>query len=119
MAKFLTKEQVLSAKDIEEVTVDVPEWGGKVKVKALRGIERDRLENFVQGRRSNGTINIEGVKVLLISMSMVDDKGERMFTEKDTIALNAKSGRALDRVFTAAQKLSGLSDEDVEEMAGN
>lgn len=35
MTAMLTADQILSAPDLPEKTVDVPEWGGQVKLKAL------------------------------------------------------------------------------------
>ena len=37
----------------------------------------------------------------------------------DINGLNAKSGSVIDRLFNIAQTLSGLSDDDVDELAGN
>jgi hypothetical protein len=39
--------------------------------------------------------------------------------EGDTFPLGGKSASALDRIFTVAQKLNGLRDEDVDELAKN
>jgi hypothetical protein len=50
---------------------------------------------------------------------MVDENGERLFQEEDTFPLGGKSAAALDRIFTVAQRLNGLRDEDVEELAKN
>ena len=40
-----------------------------------------------------------------------------MFTDKDVKALGEKSANALQRVFDVAQKLSGITPDDVEELA--
>ena len=42
-----------------------------------------------------------------------------LFDEGDTFPLGGKSASALDRIFTVAQKLNGLRDEDVDELAKN
>ena len=42
-----------------------------------------------------------------------------MFTEKDVVKLGKKSSAALDRIFSAAQKLNRISDDDVEDLAKN
>jgi hypothetical protein len=48
-----------------------------------------------------------------------DENGERLFQEEDTFPLGGKSAAALDRIFTVAQRLNGLRDEDVQELAKN
>ena len=40
-----------------------------------------------------------------------------MFTDADVVALGAKSAAALDRIYDVATRLSGITDEDVEEIA--
>ena len=46
----------------------------------------------------------------------IDASGDRLFTDAQIPALSEKSGAALDRIFTAARRLSGLSDDDIEEI---
>ena len=50
---------------------------------------------------------------------MIDESGQRLFTDEEADLLGAKSGAALDRVFAIAQKLNGLSGADVEEFSKN
>lgn len=116
---LLTKDAILGADDRATVDVEVPEWGGTVRVRALSGTERDAYEVALAGVRPDGTrrLNLVNVRARLIAMACVDEAGERLFTDKDVEALGAKSGVAMQRVFEAAQALSGLTDEDVQELA--
>lgn len=115
---FLTRDQILAADDIPTEVIDVPEWGGQVKLKGLTGAERDRFEqDSVQGKGKDTRMNILNIRARLVALCIVDESGKRMFNKHDIEALGKKSAQALDRVFTAAQKLSGLSDEDVEGLA--
>ena len=50
---------------------------------------------------------------------MVDEAGERLFSNDDVVALGKKNASALDKVFAIAQKLNGLSAADVEELEKN
>jgi len=119
--KLLTKDEILAADDRNTEVVDVPEWGGAVTVRALSGTERDRYEgSMVRYRRTEkGTVEIEAVetenvRARLVSMSVVGEDGARLFGDADVLALGDKSAAALERVFTAAQRLSNLSQRDVE-----
>jgi hypothetical protein len=49
---------------------------------------------------------------------VVDDDGNRLFTDADAKALGEKSAAALDKLFEAAAELSRLKDEDIDELAG-
>lgn len=116
----LSREQIIEADDIKTQDVPVPEWGGDVRIRGLSGSERDEYEaamvHFAPGT-ATGRLKLENVRARLVSMTAVDENGDRLFTDKDVVLLGKKSGSALDRVFEAAKRLSGLSDEDVEELA--
>ena len=118
--ELLTKEQILSASDIQTEDVPVSEWGGTVRVKALSGAERDQFEmSMFEERGKKVQRNLQNMRAKLVSLSIVDEKGSRVFTDADVKALGNKSAAALDRVFAVAMRLSGVSEQDVDELAGN
>ena len=114
---MLTKQQILDADDLPREKVTVPEWGGDVLVRMLTGTDRDRFEASIQGE--GGKVDLKNVRARFCSLTMVDEGGHRLFADNEVLALGKKSAKALDRVFSAAQKLNGLTDDDVEELAGN
>ena len=116
----LTKEQIFACEDIKTLTVPVPEWGGEVIVRTLSGTERDAWEqSMVDSKKDGKRVSIEMAKARLCILSIVDEDGKRIFTNADAIALNSKSGAAIDRVYTASAKLSGITDDEVAEIAKN
>jgi len=117
---YLTKEQILAAQDIVREAVPVPEWGGEVLMRGLSGIERDAFEASVvhmNGRQPRYTLN--NLRAKLVALSVVDEAGERLFSDADVTALGRKSAAALERVFQVAQRLSGLSAQDIEVLSKN
>lgn len=121
---FLTKEQILEAQDITTEVVPVPEWGGDVMVRGLSGLERDAFEatiisqNGMQRRRVQ--MNLTNFRAKLVARCVVDpDTQQRMFSDEEAARLGKKSAAALQRVFNVAQRLSGLSEEDIEELTKN
>ena len=117
---FLTREQILGASDIQTETVAVPEWGGDVLVRGLTGKERDDFEGgLLQGKGKARTMSLAQFRAKLVALSVVDEAGKRMFSTGDVEWLGSKSAAALSRVAEVAARLSGLSDEDVEEMTKN
>jgi hypothetical protein len=119
--KLLTRDEILAAEDRSTETVDVPEWGGQVTIRPLTGTERDHYERSLVRLTPNDSGGFdasaaEGVMIRgrLAALSIVDADGKRMFSDVDMLALGEKSARALDRVFNAASRLSGLSRADVE-----
>ena len=116
---LLSREQIIGAADRKTEDVDVPEWGGTVRVRALSGVERDAYEAGIVQLRGDGSkvVNLKNLRGRLVSLSCVDEEGNRIFTDEDAIALGDKSASALERVFDVARRLSGLSEDDVEELA--
>lgn len=117
MEQILTKDQILQAQDIRTERVEVPEWGGDVFVRTMSGTERDQLEASIIGKQ--GERNLENLRAKIVALSVVDREGNRLFSFKDTLELGKKSARALDRVFSVAQRLSGFTPKDVEELTKN
>lgn len=117
---LLTRDQILSAADLKRETLDVPEWGGEVIVRSLTGAERDAFEDsVVKQRGKTRELNLRNARARLVSLSLIDESGSRLFSDGDVEALGRKSAAALDRVFAAAQRLSGLTENDIDELAKN
>lgn len=118
--QFLDKTAILAQRDIVTEDLYVPEWDAWVKIKMMTASERDHFEaSAVQRDGKRTTINMQGIRARLCILCLVDEHGARMFSDEDEYALGAKSSAALDRIFTAAQRLNGLRDEDVEALAKN
>ena len=108
---YLSKEQILAADDLQYRDVHVPEWGGIVRLREMTGAEREDFENaVVAAQKADG--RVENLRATMLSMCIVDAAGNRLFTADDVAALGRKSGVALIRVFTEAQKLSALTAEE-------
>ncbi|GAB3117818.1 hypothetical protein GCM10027160_28930 [Streptomyces calidiresistens] len=116
---LLSKAQILAADDLPTRDVKVPEWGGSVRVRTLSGTERDQFEaDSMKGKGKNRDINLANMRARLVAATCVYEDGTLMFDEpSDVIALGRKSAAALDRVYTAAAELSGITDADMEELA--
>ena len=114
---MLTKESILKADDLPRELVQVPEWGGSVFVRTLRGNERDNFEQSLVGKKQK--MSLENVRARFAVLTVCDESGTRLFTDADAKALGEKSAAALDRCFAVAQRLNGFSSDDVEDLAGN
>lgn len=119
--KVLGREDILNNNDIVIEKVPVPEWGGVVLVKGLTAAERDAFESsMLKGSGKNQKVDTQNIRAKLCSLAIVDKSGKRIFDSLDSInALGKKSVVALNRVYEKASKLSGLRDEDVEDLLKN
>ncbi|WP_228979720.1 hypothetical protein [Streptomyces sp. DH12] len=117
---YLSAEQILGADDLTAEDVPVPEWGGTVRVRALSGTERDRIEASMMNGTSVSADKLAGFRARMAAASIVGPDGKRMFrSDAETRRLGEKSAAALERVCDVAMRLSGLSDKDIEEITGN
>lgn len=116
--KPLNRDDILGVKDIEIEKVDVPEWHGSVFVKGMSGTERDRFEaSIVEQRGKNAKVSMLNIRAKLAAESICDEDGEKLFSVEDVVDLGKKSASALQRIFDVAQRLSGITDDDVEELS--
>lgn len=112
--KVLTREDILAAQDTTIEQVEVPEWGGVVCVRSLSAYDRDKLEaSMLQQKGKTRTVTLEDFSAKLFAAAVCDESGKLIFTEGDVPALSKKSAAALRRVLEVAQRLSGMSEEDV------
>lgn len=117
MTQYLSKDAILQAHDVLIEDVEVPEWGGTVRVRGLSGLERDALEeSTIEGRGKNRRVSLMNFRAKLVVRSVVDESGRRVFDDADVAALGRKSAAALNRVVEVAQRLAGITEEDVEEL---
>lgn len=115
---LLSRDQILGAQDLTFEDVAVPEWGGEVRVRMLTGSERDAFEASTIIRRGKRVdLNMTNVRARLVALTVVDEAGGRVFSDADVAELAKKSSAALNRVFEAARKLNGLTEEATAEAA--
>ncbi len=116
---MLTKEQILSIDDKRVAPVEVPEWGDTVYVRTMTGCERDRVEELIDKAKARGGMSPKNLRGTLCSLCMCDENGVRLFNDAEATALGNRSCVALDRVFTAALKVNGMSQSAQDELAEN
>src|SRR5690606_8148835 len=117
--------------------VRVPEWDSDdieayVLVRGMTGVERDDWEaaqapdpeiarNWKRltaaQRQAFIRQRMQGTRARLVVRCCVDEDGNRIFTDADADMLATKSAAALDRIYKVAARLSGVSDDDVAEIA--
>lgn len=120
----LTRDAILAAEDLRTEEVPVPEWGGSVIVRTLRGDDRDAYDLACyasrKARKLAGQSEREDhIRSRLVAWTVVDEAGNRLFSDDDADALGQKSSAALDRVCDVAQRLNGVGAAEVAELAKN
>lgn len=115
------RDAILGAEDLPVEVVPTPEWAPfgvpEVRVRGLTAAERDAYEQSlvdhdprtgrVQMRRS-----LPNVRASFVVRVIVDEAGERVFTDQDADALGKRSGAVIDRLWDRARALSGMATEE-------
>lgn len=115
---LLTKAQILDADDRPTVDVEIPEWGGTVRIAMMSGWARDRYDSrmiALDGKTSHR----DNLRASFLSYCIVGEDGELMFTDEDILALGRKSISSLNKLFEAASNLNAVGVEGLEDAAGN
>ena len=114
---LLSKDAILSADDLKQETVPVPEWGGDVIVRCMTGKERDTWEAQILAARDD-IAKLGNVRATLCALCICDESGERLFSDSEIETLGGKSAAALDRIWDRARALNAITQEDAEELEG-
>ncbi len=116
----MNRDEILALSDIKTEDVPVPEWNTTLKVRSLTGAERDEFEQSrLKWKGNKVERNLANTRAKLVALSVVNEDGTRMFKDDDTSTLGRKNAAALDRLFDVAQRLSGFTKADIEELTKN
>lgn len=117
--QVLTRAEFLGLKETE--FQDVPLGGGRaVRVRTLSEKERSEHELSVLDKEGNWSRKLASEqRVRLLARCLVNQDGSRMFGDNEYFLLREVLGKYAGLVYTAARKLNGFSDSDVEELEKN
>jgi hypothetical protein len=101
----LTREAILSAPDITEKEVDVPEWGGSVLIRTMTKAQQVKLRREAM---VDGSLSEDRLEILIFVHGVV----EPQFTAEDHDTLKGKSASAMDRVLLEIYRGSGMTKEE-------
>lgn len=118
------RDIILAAEDLPHEDVEVPEWKGvTVRVQGLTGTERDAFEArgvHLQQTQKDTEKRLRDFRSRLLAKCLVDpESGERLFGDGDVAKLGGKSATVIVRLFRVAQRVSGMTDDAVDDAEGN
>jgi hypothetical protein len=113
------RENILAADDLPREKVATDEWAPSgvpfVYVRGLTAAERDDYEQSLTERGPDGTVRAkvrqQNLRAGFVARVIVDENGERVFTDKDVDALGGKNASVIDRIWDRARELSGMGVE--------
>jgi len=107
--KILTFDEILATSDLSQEVVDIPQWGGKVKIKELTKAARERLSKQAT---VNGQVDSDKLQVLMLAECLEEPK----ITVEQAQQLWEKSAAAVDKILFAILEINGLSELAQKEM---
>lgn len=120
---LIGRQQILDVVDLKTEDVDVPEWGGTVRLRELSSKQRSLIEATTIGAKGQSLeIRIEAFKVLrekTVVSALIDQDGKRLFEDKEFAQLGLKSGQVIERLFQKVQELSGMTPAAAKDAEGN
>jgi len=127
MTETATKPAALSREDLLQIgkvlkleKVEIAAGKAPVFVREMTGTERDAFEaSIVTMRGKNADVNMKDARAKLLVKTLANEKGDRMFKDGEEQVVGAMGAALVDRLFTVAQRINGLSDKDVKELTAD
>ena len=116
---LLTKAAILGAADLPTKDIEVPEWGGTVRIRALTAAQMEDLQGEFMAAQKEGHLVPQHWRAKHLALSAVDETGALLFTETEAIKLAGKSGVAMFRVFDAINAFNAQTPGAIEDAAKN
>lgn len=118
---FVTPQELLAAKAPEWKAVFLPSLKKHVVVVGMSGKARDSFEaSLVAGKGKHRDVKTDNIRAKLAARCVFtappEEGGTRMFTDAQADELGDVRAAILGPIFTVAQELSGVSDEDIDEL---
>lgn len=101
---FLSAADILKAEDLDYKEVEVPEWGGTIRLRAMSAVDSLIFLVAMEGENKKKQANTR-----LVAMSVVDENGNKVFTENQLSALEGKNVRVINRLAEEVLILNGMS----------
>lgn len=114
------RDAIMATKKDAGRIYQVKAFGGLVYFKPFTPTERDAFEaKLVVGKGRKAKVSTINIRAKMFVSRVVDQKGRRLFRDEDYALVGGLPGPEVEKVFQAMQEVMSISDEDIEELAGN
>lgn len=103
---LLSAAQIFESQDLKEETIDVPEWGGPIRLVQMTAAESAELTKKIAASESG--------MYLMVIFSAKNEQGERIFTEEDVERLKLKNFNTLNLLQRRALALNAQTEQQKE-----
>jgi|SRR6185503_4613104 len=117
MSNVLSADELLACTDLPRERIELGSRGA-VWVRGMTGKERDAWEaSLMRGRGSERRTDTRNARARLAVRCLVNEAGDRLFPrDEDAEKLGNIRVDYLQKIFEAAQRLSVVTDDDLDEL---
>ncbi|MBX6382160.1 MAG: hypothetical protein IRZ07_04170 [Microbispora sp.] len=124
---YLSKEEFWAASaqlPAEEVELVDPHGRsvGKIRMRGLTGAELEEYQQSLQvagGRGGRPGVSYRNAMTRLVAMCAINEDGSPFFDKSEQVRLAQAPSWLLMQLFESAIRLSGMTEQDVKDLAGN
>lgn len=118
---LLSKDEILGMDDISTEEVTIPEWKGRtVLICGLTAAAKNAYQSsLVEINGKSRKMKLENSTAKLLQKCLVDEKRQPLFSETEILRLGTKSAAVLERLAEVASRLSGMDEEENEQLLKN
>lgn len=114
------REGILAFRSKAGTVHKVTAFGGTVYFKEWTSEERDNFEgSLITGRGKGQRVSTANIRAKMFVRSVCDKDGKQIFSDEDAKEVGKLPAHEVEKVYAEIQKVNSVSDEDVEELAGN
>lgn len=110
------RDTILAASDLPVEMIDVAEWGCAVGLRSMTAFEKDAWQLGLRRTIDAGDVLPENFRAEFLVRVMVDADGSRLFADDEAELLGAKSSAVIERLFADAQRINGITREEIDEL---
>ena len=104
------RDDIINLMDLKAKPFMVPEWGKRVYIRTINGLERAAFTELSRNIAKNANALYK-----IVALGLSDANNERLFTDEEAMQfLKNKSNKALERIAIAVMQHNALRDEDYE-----
>tara|TARA_R100000152_G_C6782231_1_gene219178 strand:- start:7194 stop:7592 length:399 start_codon:yes stop_codon:yes gene_type:complete len=116
-----SREALLKLCERRYATVDIPEREVTVRIQSLSESEKSQYETCLIAKNGKGIMRerLQDATRRLLALCIVDDAGERIFSDGDLSALANLDAFVSSRIYDACQEHCGFNKGDIDDTVKN
>jgi hypothetical protein len=121
--KYLSRAAIDTVEDRPTGEVEVPQWGGWVRIQAMSAKQRSMITGTMMAVDGVDVKvradEIGSVQLRTVAACLIEEDGSPTYQEHEYDSIGEKNAGAIETIYTALQELSGLGKDAIEDAEKN